>query len=79
MKNESTYRIIVVALLAAILAVQCAVLIRIPKSVTAADFQKKGLTQEQRKSLVLNIPLARVSDTVDVDVQNTPVEVRIDQ
>jgi hypothetical protein len=78
MKNESTYRIIVVVLLAGILAVQCAVLIRIPKPITAADFQKNGLTQAQRNSLALKIPLARVSSAVDVDVQNPSLDVNVE-
>lgn len=77
MKTESTYRITVIVLLVGILAVQSAVLIRIPKPVTTADFRKNGLTQEQRSTLLLNIPLARVNGDVDVDVQNSSFDVDV--
>jgi hypothetical protein len=49
-----------------------------------ADLQKVGLTREQKTALLLNIPMARVIGSVDVenasldvDIQNTPIEVQI--
>jgi len=60
MKNESIYRIAVVVLLAGILTVQLATLLRTPHT-------KRG------------IPIVSVTGSVDVDIQDTPVEVRIEQ
>ena len=77
MKNESTYRITVILLLAGILAVQSAVLLRIQKPVTMADLRKNGLTPQQRTALLLKIPLVRVNGSVDVDVQNPSLGVDV--
>jgi len=76
MKYESLYRLILVALLAAILVVQLLILARIPPgSPTSADLQ--SAKAEQRREMLLRIPLARVAGTVDVDVNNTPLEVEL--
>ncbi len=82
MKNESLYRIVVVVLLAAVLVVQLLIFYRMQTgSPTLADLRKAK--PEQRPEMLLRIPLVRVegtvdvAGTVDVDVNNTPLEVQI--
>lgn len=76
MKPESLYKCTFVALLAAILAVQLLILSRMPSTPpTLADLRK--VKAEQRREMLLRIPLVRVEGTVNVDVNNTPLEVQI--
>lgn len=71
MKIESAYRILVLLLLAAILAVQIAIFARTQKPVTIAEFSKDDLTDEKPIELFQRIPFVRVNGEIDVNVQNS--------
>jgi hypothetical protein len=71
MKIETAYRILVAVLLAGILAVQIAILIKTSHTVTLGECLNKNLSSDQRIALLRNIPVVRVNGTVDVEVQNS--------
>ncbi|MGA3284832.1 MAG: hypothetical protein ABSD57_10300 [Verrucomicrobiota bacterium] len=74
MKNESTYRIAVIVLLAGILAVQSAVLIRTNK-VSDVYVKNPDLGVNVKNAIKLD-PLA-FTPTFDVNVEGQPIQVEI--
>ena len=77
---------VIVILLAAILVTQILILLRIPTSPPTIGEVRNAKTNDARTELLQSIPLVRVqggsidadvTGTVDVDVQNTPLEVEI--
>ncbi len=77
---------LIVGLLAAILAIQVLILLRMPDSPPSTKALREAKPGKERAELLQSIPLVRVeggtidadiTGTVDVEVQNTPLEVEI--
>jgi hypothetical protein len=74
MKNESTYRMAVVVLLAGILAVQSATLIRSNK---ASDVYVKNPDLDVNVKNAIRLDPLAFTPTFDVNVEGQPVQVEI--
>lgn len=78
---------VVVVLLAAILSTQLLILMRMPVPLPTIGAVQNAKTDNARLELLRNIPVIRVqggtiddiTGTVDVTVQNTPLEVEVDR
>jgi len=84
MNKETRYRAVLVTLLAAILIVQILILVRIPPgAVTWGDFAGpagKRKSSEELRALLYRLPVVQVygvHETVDVNVENTLLDVQI--
>ncbi len=81
---QIAFRLAVVLLLIGILTVQILILRRMPLPVPSLAVLQAA-TPEQRKELLLQRPLTivdgsvRIDGTVDVSIENTPVEVEINR
>lgn len=76
--SESRFRYIVVGLLGALVVLQLLVLYRLPIPITINSLI--AAPQDQKADLIKQVPLVRVQGgSVDVEVQNTPIEVEINQ
>ncbi len=84
--HAGTTNWIVIALLAAILSTQVLILLRMPASPPTIGAVRNAKTDDARTELLQSIPLVRVqggtidadiTGTVDVEVQNTPLEVQV--
>jgi hypothetical protein len=65
---ENLYRIIIVVTLGGILAVQIAILNRMPESITMEALKASG---DQKNAILQRLPIVGISGNVDVNVQNT--------
>jgi len=76
--SESRFRYIVVGLLGALVVLQLLMLYRLPTPVTLNSYI--AASQDQKADLIKQVPLVRVQGgSVDVEVQNTPLEVEINR
>jgi hypothetical protein len=76
--SESRFRYIVVGLLGALVVLQLLMLYRLPTPVTLNSYI--AAPQDQKADLIKQVPLVRVQGgSVDVEVQNTPLEVEINR
>lgn len=74
--SENRFRVAVVTLLVVLIGLQLLILSRLPTPVTIASVI--AAPQEKKADLIKQVPLVRVQGgSVDVDVQNTPIEVEI--
>lgn len=76
--SESRFRYIVVGLLGVLVLLQLLMLYRLPTPVTLNSLI--SAPQDQKADLIKQVPLVRVQGgSVDVEVQNTPLEVEINR
>ena len=76
MRIDVVYRILISALLASVLLVQMLILRRMPSPTpTMADIV--AAPAENRRNLLMRIPLARVNGSVVAQIENTPLEVDV--